>query len=232
VSTTIIVITFGFTMFAAMLARDRFRSIYKKFKEDQFRNSPTGAELASEILRQRGIASVRITEHKGSSLGDHYDERRKCLVLTSENFHGTHSAALGVAAHEVGHALQHADGYTPLLARQSAVRMTVAVSGLVFILCIVLVAIRIPLGGVLLGFSITWFLMMLYNLITMPVEWDASRRSREMLEDMSARFHGRQLDSIYTVMGATCWRYTGAFLGSLRHVLYHLMPAHGSSKGA
>ncbi|MCB1099921.1 MAG: zinc metallopeptidase [Verrucomicrobiae bacterium] len=230
-STTVIVITFGFTMFAAMLARDRFRSVYKKHETDEYKNAPTGAELASEILRQRGVSSVRITEHKGTTLGDHYDERRKCLVLTSANFHGTHTAALGVAAQEVGHALQHADGYTPLIARQSAMRMTVAASGLVFIIAVILIAARVPVRGVLLGFSITWFLMMLYNLVTMPVEWDASRRSREMLEDMSARFHSRQLDAIYTVMGAACWRYTGAFLGSLRHVFYHLSPTQGGSKG-
>jgi Zn-dependent membrane protease YugP len=228
--TTAIVLTFGFTMFAAMLSRDRFRSIYKKFTAEEFKNSPTGAELAQGILTQRGINSVRVAEHKGSSLGDHYDERRKCLVLTTANFHGRNSAALGVAAHETGHALQHVDGYTPLLARQSAVRMTVAVSGLVFIICVVLIAVRVPVKMVLMGFSLTWFLMMVYNLITMPVEWDASRRSKEMLEEMSARFHSQQISSIYAVMGATCWRYTGAFLGSLRHVMYHIMPAHGGKK--
>lgn len=230
--TTITIIALGFTLFAAMLARDRFRSVYGRHKGDEYPGSPTGAELAASILRQRGISSVRVREHKGSALGDHYDERRKCLVLTSANFHGRHTAALGVAAHEVGHALQHADGYTPLLARQAAVRMTVAVSGLVFIACVVLIAVRVPLRVCLLGFSVSWALMMVYNLVTMPVEWDASRRSREMLEELSARYRARQLDGIYSVMGATCWRYTGAFLGSLRHVLYHLMPAHGGDKAS
>ena len=228
--TTVIIIAFGFTMFAAMLSRDRFRSAYKKHADTEFSGSPTGAELAASILKQRGIKSVEVREHKGSALGDHYDERRKCLVLTTPNYHGTSASALGVAAHEVGHALQHADGYTPLLARQSAVRMTVAVSGLVFILCIVLIAVRVPLQLSLLGFSLSWALMMLYNLATMPVEWDASRRSKEMLEEMSARFRVQQLSGIYAVMGATCWRYTGAFLGSLRHVPYHLLPAYAGKK--
>lgn len=218
-------------MFAVMLSRDRFRSVYKKFSAEEFKTSPTGAEVANGILKQRGITSIRVAEHKGSALGDHYDERRKCVVLTTANFHGRNSAALGVAAHETGHALQHADGYTPLLARQGAVRMTVAVSGLIFIVCVVLIAIPpVPIRIALLIFSVSWFLIMLYNLVTMPVEWDASRRSRQMLEEMSARFHSQQITSIYTVMGATCWRYTGAFLGSLRHVMYHLMPAHGGKK--
>ena len=199
----------------------------KRLKEE-FPDSPTGAELAREILKRSRLGSIEVREHKGTSLADHYDERRKVLVLASANFHGRSTAALGIAAQEVGHALQHAAGYTPLVARQSAMRMTVAMSGPVLILCLLLIVARLPMPFILFGFALTWGMMMFYNLITMPVEFDASRRAKEVIEDMSARFKVRQLDGIYAMMRVTCWRYTGAFMGSLRHVPYHLFPAPAS----
>ena len=90
----------------------------------------TGAEAAHEILRQAGITNVTIVEHE-ELLGDHYDPRQKRLVLSSANYHGTSAAALGVAAHECGHAIQHKRAYAPLELRMAAVGITNFASQLV-----------------------------------------------------------------------------------------------------
>ena len=217
-------IVLGVTLIVAMFTRDRFRSVYRKRSAEDYPNGPTGAEIAREILRRAGVKSIEVVEHKGSRLEDHYDERRKRLVLASENYHGRSAGAVGVAAHETGHALQHAAGYAALLVRQSAVRATVALSGIIFILCGVLL---IPMPGryALACLGISWGLILFYNLITMPVEFDATRRAKEAIESMSARLKVRQIEGIYAMMKACEWRFTGAFLGALRHVPYHLFPS-------
>jgi Zn-dependent membrane protease YugP len=226
---TITVIALGATLIVAMFTRDRFRSVYRKRLEEEYPNGPTGAEMAREIIRSSGVKSIEVVEHKGAKLGDHYDERRKRLVLASANYHGKSAGAVGVAAHEAGHALQHASGYAALLARQSAVRATLALSGLIFIFCAVLL-IALPGRVALLGLGVSWGLILLYNLATMPVEFDASRRAKEAIENMSAKLKVAQMEGIYAMMKACEWRYTGAFLGPLRHVPYHLFPSIDSKK--
>ena len=223
------VITLGVTLIVAMFTRDYFRSRYKKRMAEEYPNGPSGAEMAREILQRSGIKSIDVVEHKGAKLGDHYDERRKRLVLASANYHGRSAGAVGVAAHETGHALQHAAGYAALLARQSAIRATIALSGLIFVFCALLLIV-VPGRFALLGLGGSWGLILLYNLVTMPVENDATRRAKDVIESMSAKLKATQIEGLYAMMKACEWRYTGAFLGAIRHIPYHLMPTYGSKK--
>ena len=111
------------TLALSLWAAARVKSVYNRYNQQPVRSGLTGAEVAAEILRRKGIWDVEIAEGEGM-LGDHYDPLHKRLVLSSDNFHGRTPAALGVAAHECGHALQHARAYKPLHWRMAAVGIT------------------------------------------------------------------------------------------------------------
>ncbi len=166
--------TMGLSLWATM----RVRQVYDKFSQLPASSGLTGAETAATILRQEGISNVEIVEHD-EALGDHYDPARKRLVLSRDNFRGTSAAALGVAAHECGHVIQHKLAYPPLQWRMASVGLTTFASQIV---------LWLPLLGMFTGFINTgvaltlvasaWGILMLFNLITLPVEFDASARAR------------------------------------------------------
>src|SRR3984893_377927 len=170
--------TMGLSLWATM----RVRQVYNTFSRLPASSEASGAETAATILRQEGIYDVQIVEHD-EMLGDHYDPTHKRLVLSRDNFHGTSTAALGVAAHECGHAIQHQQAYAPLQWRMASVGLTTFASQIV---------LWLPLVGMFTGFINTsvawtlvasaWGILMLFNLITLPVEFDASARARLMLK--------------------------------------------------
>ena len=110
------------TMALSVWAMWRVKSVYKRYSHGVVRSGFTGGEVAAEILRNRGIRDVEII-YADEMLGDHYDPIHKRLVLSADNYYGRSPAALGVAAHECGHALQHAQAYKPLHWRRAAVRL-------------------------------------------------------------------------------------------------------------
>ena len=180
--------------------------------------------MAHEILRQAGITNVGIVEHE-ELLGDHYDPRRKRLVLSSANYHGKSAAALGVAAHECGHAIQHQQAYAPLQWRMAAVGVTGFASQLV---------LWIPLLGAFTGLlaprtsllimAVAWGVMMAFNLITLPVEFDASRRAKLVLNQLGFIQAGAERAAVSQVLNAAGWTYVAAFISSLIYFLWHLLP--------
>jgi Zn-dependent membrane protease YugP len=169
------------TMALSLWATIRVRQVYNRFSLLRASSGSTGADTAATILRQEGISDVEIVAHD-QMLGDHYDPIHKRVVLSRENFHGTSVAALGVAAHECGHAIQHREAYAPLQWRMASVGLTTFASQIV---------LWLPLLGMFTGFLNTgmalvlmasaWGILMLFNLITLPVEFDASARARLVL---------------------------------------------------
>ena len=125
-----ILILFFLTMAIGLLAQWHVKRTYARHSRTPTVGGYTGAEAAHAILRQAGITNVTIVEHD-ELLGDHYDPKRKRMVLSSANYHGTSAAALGVAAHECGHAIQHKLAYAPLEMRMAAVSVTSFASQLV-----------------------------------------------------------------------------------------------------
>ena len=121
------------TMALSLWAVWRVKSVYKRYSQGVVRSGLTGGEVAAQILRRTGIRDVEIT-HADGMLGDHYDPIHKRLVLSSENYHGRSPAALGVAAHECGHAIQHARAYKPLHWRMAAVGITTHANYIVMLL--------------------------------------------------------------------------------------------------
>jgi uncharacterized protein len=136
------ILLFVGTMALSLWATMRVRQVYNEFSQMPASSGASGAETAATILRQEGIYDVEIVEHD-RALGDHDDSAHKRLVLSRENFHGTSAAALGVAAHECGHAIQHQQAYAPLQLRMASVGLTTFASQIV---------LWLPLLGMLTGF--------------------------------------------------------------------------------
>ncbi len=212
------------TLLISLVAQWRVKSVYRRFSELPSRSGATGAEVAGEILRGAGIRDVEIVEHD-VMLGDHYDPIHKRLVLSSGNYHGTSLAALGVAAHEAGHALQHQMRYAPLHWRMAAVGVTNFASQVVAIL---------PLIGMATGYlstytgltvmALAWGVIMAFNLITLPVEFDASRRARAMLAGLGFVSGRDEQAGVAKVLNAAAMTYVAAFVTSLVYLLWYLLP--------
>ena len=219
-----ILILFLSTLAIGLLAQLHVKRTYARHSRTPVQSGYTGSDTAHEILRQAGITNVTIVEHE-EFLGDHYDPRHKRLVLSSANYHGTSAAALGVVAHECGHAMQHKQAYAPLQLRMAAVGVTSFVSQLVM---------WIPLLGMFTGWlapktgllimAVAWGIMMLFNLVTLPVEFDASRRAKLVLGRMGLIQAGSELAAVSQVLNAAGWTYVAAFISSLIYFLWHLLP--------
>lgn len=164
-----------------MAASSSLNSTYSKYAKVRCRSGMTGAEAAARILNYSGIHNVRI-EHVSGKLTDHYDPRNKVLRLSDTTYRSNSVAAIGVAAHECGHAVQHQKGYAPLKIRGALVPAANIGSRL---------GIPLVFLGVLLGFSSTliqigiWVfsLSVLFQIVTLPVEFNASSRALVMLQD-------------------------------------------------
>ena len=219
-----ILVLFLLTLAIGLLAQWHVKRTYARHSRTPVQSGYTGAEAAHAILRQAGITNVTILEHE-ELLGDHYDPRHKRLVLSSANYHGTSAAALGVAAHECGHAMQHNQAYAPLQLRMAAVGVTSFASQLVM---------WIPLLGMFTGWlapktgllimAVAWGILMAFNLVTLPVEFDASRRAKLVLANMGFIQRGPESAAVSQVLNAAGWTYVAAFISSLIYFLWHLLP--------
>jgi hypothetical protein len=217
-------ILFIATMALSLWASARVRSTYNRYSRGIVRSGLTGAEAADEILRRAGIRDVEITHHD-QMLGDHYDPLHKRLVLSTANFHGRSPAALGVAAHECGHAIQHQRAYKPLHWRMAAVGATTYASQIVMWLPLLFIFTNIiePLTGAVL-MAAAWGVIMLFNLVTLPVEFDASRRAKAVLADLGMIAPGDEAVAVRKVLDAAAWTYVAAFVSSLLYMLWYLLP--------
>ncbi len=215
----IILGTFGISL----LASARVKSNFAKFSRVPASSGATGADAAAAILQAAGIHDVKIYEHD-EMLGDHYDPVHKRLVLSTQNFRGASVAALGIAAHECGHAIQHKAAYAPLHLRMAAVGVTNYANQIVMWL---------PLIGMFTGFitpklgmmvmAMAWGVIMAFNLITLPVEFDASRRAKLILDNMGFIRTGPEKVGVNKVLNAAAWTYVAAFITSLAYFLWHML---------
>jgi hypothetical protein len=219
-----ILLLFIGTLAISLLAQWHVRRTYTRHNKTPTSSGYSGAEAAERLLREAGIDDVSIVEHQ-EMLGDHYDPTHKRLVLSSANYHGITPAALGVAAHECGHAIQHKMAYAPLQLRMAAVGVTGFASQLVM---------WVPLFGMFTGLlaaktgllvmAVAWGVLMAFNLITLPVEFDASRRAKLMLNRMGFIQAGQERQAVAQVLSAAGWTYVAAFFTSLVYFLFHLLP--------
>jgi Zn-dependent membrane protease YugP len=172
----------------------------------------TGAEIARHILDSKGLHEVRIEPAKGI-LSDHYDPRDKTLRLSEPVYAARSIAAAGIAAHEAGHAIQDAEDYLPLEARSAIVPLVKAgstIAPLVFFGGMMVQSSGIMwIGALMFGAST------LFSLITLPVEFDASRRALVHLEGMNILSEGEEMDGARKVLRAAAWTYVAAAVAAV-----------------
>jgi uncharacterized protein len=210
--------TFALSLWATW----RVKAAYAKYSEVPASSGMTGAEVAARIMAASGIYDVQIVE-SNEMLGDHYDPMHKRLVLSSGNFRSASTAALGIAAHETGHAIQHQMAYAPLNMRMAAAGMAGYANMAVAFLPIVGFMTGL-LRPMLLIMCIAWGIIMLFNLITLPVEFDASNRAKKVLIDMGFIRGPAEIAAVNRVLNAAALTYVAAFLTSLGYLLYYLLP--------
>jgi uncharacterized protein len=211
----------------ALWARMRLQSTYAEYSQIGSQRGISGAEAAREILDRNGLHGVAIEEVAGQ-LTDHYAPMERKVYLSSENFQSTSLAAIGVAAHEVGHALQHKDAYGPLGLRMALVPVTGIASWastVIFFAGLLLTSLRawVGFGSLLLWAGIGLFsLVVLFQIITLPVEYDASRRAKLQLQKLGLVTPDENA-GVNQVLSAAALTYVAAMasavLGLLRLIL-------------
>jgi Zn-dependent membrane protease YugP len=216
----IFILLFIFVFIFALYAQMRVSSAYGKNAQIPSRGHITGREAAEAVMGRAGIDDVEIVEIPGH-LTDHYDPLNRRLCLSSENYRGTSLAALGVAAHESGHAIQHKVGYKALQARMALIPATQITSQ---ILPIVIIGGFFfgGIGGIMLDIGIICYAVLtLFQLITLPVEFDASRRAKVELVGLGI-LDRDEMPGVNETLDAAALTYVAAFITALLHLLWLL----------
>jgi Zn-dependent membrane protease YugP len=212
-------------------AQSRVKGSYAKYSKVRNDVNMTGAQVARRILDSNGLYNVPVEATRGE-LTDHYDPRKRALFL-SEGVYGTPSiAAMGIAAHEVGHAIQHAKAYAPLQLRTAIVPAVNIGSTLgIFVLIAGLVLQFTTLAWVGVGL---FALATIFALITLPVEFDASNRAKAALVNLGlvdgGLQSGQEGQGVAAVLNAAAWTYVASFASSLLTLLYYVMMVTGMSR--
>ncbi|MCS6243333.1 MAG: zinc metallopeptidase [Opitutus sp.] len=214
-----------------LYAQMRVHGAYNKNVQIPSRGRITGREAADAVMRSAGITNVEIVEVPGQ-LTDHYDPIHRRLALSELNYNGTSLAALGVAAHEAGHAIQHKVGYSMMTVRQTiapATQIAAGVSNYVIMAGILMLTFLKGFGS--LGYSLLMIgavalaVIVLFQLVTLPVEFDASRRAKKQLVTLGI-LDKDEIKGANETLDAAALTYVAAFvaaLGSLLHVVMMLM---------
>lgn len=203
------------------LAQLFVKRAYSKYSKVRNRQGVTGAEAARYILQSAGIHDVRVEQVQGF-LSDHYSPREKVLRLSPENYTQPSIAAVGIAAHEAGHAIQHAKHYAPLVLRNAAVPVASIGSGFGY-LVIFIGLIMSGGGGGLNALTLIGLLLIasvvVFQLINLPVEFDASRRALQVLP-AAGILSPEETKGARTVLGAAAMTYVAATLAAIAQLLY------------
>lgn len=200
----------------SILASAKVKSTYRKYAHVRNMAGLTGAQAAERILYQAGIRDVRI-EHVRGSLTDHYDPSRKVVRLSDDTYGSTSVAAVGVAAHECGHVLQYQEGYAPLKFRTALV--PAANIGSRLGIPLILIGILLGYNQALVSIGIWVFaLAVLFQLVTLPVEFDASSRAVRIL-DRQRMLVGGEVAQCRQVLNAAALTYVAAAAASILQLL-------------
>ena len=203
----------------AMYAQAKVSSTYNRYKKVTSHSGYTGAQFARKMLNDNGLYDVTITQISGR-MSDHYDPRANQVRLSAEVYNGTSIASLGIAAHEVGHAVQHATNYFPLTVRNLVGPVTNFSSSIYMLF--------IFIGIIMNSFSMIQFGIMLFavivifQVITLPVEFNASRRAIATLGGDGV-LDAEELSGAKRVLGAAAMTYVAAMVTAVLQLLQLLM---------
>ena len=214
-------VVIGVGMVLGLVATLGVKGTFSRYSQVPSRRGLTGAQVAHAILRANGIEGVTV-EPVAGNLTDHYDPTTRTLRLSEPVYHSNSVAALGVAAHEVGHAIQHAHAYGPLKFRSAWVPVAGFGTNIGLILVIVAIAIGGMQGG---GAAVGWLGLALFatstvfTLVTLPVEFDASKRALATLAQ-GGILAPDELGGARKVLNAAAMTYVAGFVTSLLQLLY------------
>jgi len=202
----------------SLIIQVNLKSTYSRYKRINNSNNITGGQIARLILNNAGIYDVSI-ECVSGNLTDHFDPVNKVVRLSNDVYNGSSVAAIGIAAHEVGHAIQHAVGYLPVKIRSSVIGVTNFSSKILYLLIILSFATHIP---VLCDIAVICFLIIFFfQLITLPVEFNASARALNNIKEMS--FSDSDVRGVRKVLSSAAMTYVAAMLVSFGQMLTFIL---------
>ncbi|MFZ4597146.1 MAG: zinc metallopeptidase [Terrimicrobiaceae bacterium] len=215
----------GVPMLIGLWAQSKVSAAFQRWKQVPVASNTTGAIAARDILAAANIRDVEVVPIR-DMLGDHYDPIRKRLCLSPDVYNTPSVAAVGIAAHECGHAIQHASAYAPLKWRMTIVPVTQFASQMlpfIFIAGFIFHAFHLMMLAIA-----CFFVLVVFNLITLPVEFDASRRAKVILQQMGMVRPGTEADGVNKVLNAAALTYVAAFVAALGQLIYFLLAANRS----
>jgi Zn-dependent membrane protease YugP len=213
-------------LIVSVWAQIRVKTTFDKYSRIFTKKGITAASAARRILDANGLSHVRIEQINGH-LSDHYDPRANVIRLSASVYSYTTPAAIGVAAHEAGHAIQYAKGYAPIKLRSALVSITGFGSGLaipLFFIGLIFANEALMLAGILLYATIA-----LFQLVTLPVEFNASSRALAVLRS-SGMLNEKELSASKKVLTAAALTYVAALLTSLLTLLRLILLANSSKR--
>lgn len=214
-------------MLLGFYAQWRVKSSFNEWSQFRASCNLTGAEAAAYMLRSAGLEKVRIERTEGF-LSDHYDPSERMLRLSPSVHDGYSVASLGVACHEAGHAVQHATKYAPLALRSVAVPTAQFGSWLAFPL--ILAGLWMNLAGLaVLGF-VAFLAVVIFQLITLPVEFDASNRAKKALADLRMTRPGEETRGVNAVLDAAALTYVAAAVAAVGQLIYYGLLIFGGNR--
>ena len=216
----IYLILIGVPLLLGLYAQMRVSSAFGKYKKVAASSGVTGAQAAREILNAAKIHDVEVREIN-DMLGDHYDPIHKRLCLSSDVYNTPSVDALGIAAHEAGHAIQHARAYAPLKWRMAVVPVTQFASQLLPL--VIIGGFMFQITGLITLGIICYAVLAFFQLITLPVEFDASKRAKVILQQMGMVQPGGEAAGVSSVLNAAALTYVAAFVAALGNLIWLFM---------
>lgn len=214
-------------MLISLWASWRVKSTFHRFQNVGVRSGMTGAEAAAAVARAGGANDITI-ERVGGFLSDHYDPRSKTLRLSPDVFDGRSISSIAVGAHEAGHAIQHARAYAWLGFRSQMVPVASVVSNLWIWVVMAGLFLRAPM---LMYAGIALFaVVVVVQLITLPVEFDASNRAKAVLASSGIVSTQEEAQGVSKVLGAAAMTYVAGALTAIATLIYYLMLANRSNR--
>lgn len=209
-----------------LICQVKVQSTFSKYSKMRNSRNITGAQAAEYVLRQNGVSGVRI-EHVSGSMTDHFDPRTNVIRLSDTVYNSNSVAAVGVACHEAGHAVQHAEGYLPNKIRSIILPMAKIGSQLSWILILLGFIFTAKVGFVLLYIGIVLFsLSVLFTIATLPVEFNASKRALECIKT-SDLLYGDEYTGAKRTLQAAAMTYVASALTAIMQLLRLIIIARG-----
>lgn len=218
---TLLLVFFGIPMIIGIVIQSRLRKTFARNSKVPISTGKSGADVAREILDRNGLRAVPVQASKAGPLSDHYDPRKRGIYLSQPVYEGRSVASTAVAAHEVGHALQHANAYVPMTLRSAVWPLASFGQQAWFFLLIggviLSIAELVTLALVVFGFAV------LFQLVTLPVEFNASRRAAVQLSELGLVTNDAEAAGVRQTLSAAAMTYVAGALAAVSQLLYFLM---------